>query len=287
MSDANLRFWGVRGSIAAPGKQTSTVGGNTACVELRLAGQRIILDGGTGLRKLGMAQGAEPLVAHVLFGHLHWDHIQGVPFCGPLFNPASRVTMMGPPGLEQALARQMSLPTFPVTMEAMGADIEFQPLAAGASLDLGQVRVTTAPLNHPGGGVAYRLEGGGHSVVYACDTEHPASGLDADLLRLARGATVLIYDAQFLPDEYPSRVGWGHSTYADGARLARAAGVEQLVLTHHDPNRDDTQVHAVEQAARVLFPATRAAREGEVLELDQMPKPGLVRRSGRAASSGA
>jgi len=260
-----VRFWGVRGSIATPGSSTVAVGGNTSCVEARLGGERLVLDGGTGLRALGAADRGEPLVAAMFFGHLHWDHIQGVPFLGGLFHPGSRVRMVGPRGLRAVLEGQMSRPSFPVSMDIMAARISIEELEPGDGLIVGDVKVSTAALNHPGGAIGYRLERQGRAVVYACDNEHREGGIDAQLLDLARGADVLVYDAQYLPEEYSSREGWGHSTYAKGAELAEAAGVGLLVLTHHDPARSDAEVADLELRCRELFPSTIAAREGYVV----------------------
>ncbi|MCC6750371.1 MAG: MBL fold metallo-hydrolase [Deltaproteobacteria bacterium] len=264
-----VRFWGVRGSVPCPGPATAEVGGNTSCVEVRLGGERILLDGGTGLRQLGLRQAGLPLEATLLFGHLHWDHIQGVPFCAPLYHPQSRVRLVGPQGLLRALATQMSGgPTFPIGLEALSAQLAVEPIDAGARFRVGSVEIATTALRHPGGVIGYRLTAHGRSVVYACDVEHAAEGLDAPLVELARGADLLVYDAQYLPEEYPAKVGWGHSTFERGAALARAAGVGQLALTHHDPSRTDAAVAELEARARALFPRTVAAREGLTLRLD-------------------
>lgn len=263
----HVRFWGVRGSIPSPGLPMTTCGGNTACVEVNLGSQRIILDGGTGLRALGLSQGGSPLDAWLLFGHLHWDHIQGVPFCAPLFDPKSRVRMVGPVGLRMALHAQMSRPSFPITLETLAAQLSFTELQPGERLGLDDVELRTAPLRHPGGGLAYALIHEETKVVYACDTEHPTEGPDPSLVELCRGADLVIYDAQYLPEEYPNRIGWGHSTFVAGVELARASGAARLVLTHHDPNRDDLAVARLERQAQALLPGTRAAREGDLLEI--------------------
>lgn len=262
-----VRFWGVRGSIASPGPHTAGVGGNTACLEVRLGGERIIIDAGTGLRQLGMAYQAHVLDAWLLLGHLHWDHIQGFPFLGALFNPESRLRVVGPMGTRQALVHQMSGPSFPVSLDQVAARLEFQEISPGHTLELGDVTLTTAPLNHPGGGLAYRLAHGDRKLVYACDTEHPDHGNDPALKALASGAGILIHDAQYLPEEYPSKKGWGHSTYRAAAELAQEAGVPHLVLTHHDPTRDDLALARLERAARSWHPGARAAREGDIMEI--------------------
>ncbi len=269
-----VRFWGVRGSIASAGQRTAQVGGNTSCVEVRAGGELIILDAGTGLRPLGEALPA-PLSAHLFLSHLHWDHIQGFPFFGPAYAPGNRLTLYAPercaPGgdVRAALAAQMRAPHFPVGLEVMRAELAFAAVAAGAVVRVGDAVVRAAAAKHPNGCLAYRIDADGRSVVYATDTEHDASGrVDAELVDLARGADLLVYDAQYTSDEYAARRGWGHSTAEEGARLAEAAGVGQLVLYHHDPAHDDWQIARIEAATRGRFPSTVAAREGLTLTLD-------------------
>ncbi|MCC7534645.1 MAG: MBL fold metallo-hydrolase [Deltaproteobacteria bacterium] len=266
MTDS-ITFWGVRGSIASPGASTALVGGNTTCVEVRMGGERIVLDGGTGLRELGAAQGHEPLsAATLLFSHLHWDHIQGIPFFGPLFDPRSRVTMRGPRGLEETLCRQMERPSFPVGMDVMGATMDIGSLEPGDELRVGDVNVRVALLPHPGGSYGYRIEHGGRAVVFATDVELTDAPGET-LVDLARDADVLIVDAQYLPEELPAKRGWGHSSFDVVCRLADRARVRRLVLTHHDPTRDDGAVLAMEARARLLRPDSCAAREGMRIEL--------------------
>jgi len=271
-----VRFWGVRGSIAAPGPETALVGGNTSCVEVECGERRIILDAGTGLRRLGdalIARGA-PVEATLLVSHFHWDHIQGLPFFVPAYAPSTKLTIAGMAPrttVRDALAHQMTAPHFPVDLDDLGARIDWREVRAGQVFDVGDVVVRVAKLNHPGGVLAYRVEHDGQSIVYATDTEHYAC-LDPVLLQLAEGADVLVYDAQYLPEEYAgtkgrSKVGWGHSTYVVGCEIAQKAGVEKLVLFHHDPTRSDRAVADIEAAARELLPGTRAAREGMVLEV--------------------
>ncbi len=269
----NIRFWGVRGSIASGGAATAQVGGNTSCVEVRAGDELIILDGGTGLRPLGaalMAEGA-PVRASLLFSYFHWDHIQGVPYFTPAYVPGSRVALYGAPesgDLRGALAAQMTAPHFPVGLDALRADLTFQAIHPGAVFQIGAATVRTAPARHPGGCVAFRIEHGGRAIVYATDTEHCGGAVDEQLLALARGADVLIYDAQYTEAEYAGKRGWGHSTAQEGARLARAAGAGELVLFHHDPAHDDWAIARIEAETRALFPATTAAREGLGIALD-------------------
>jgi phosphoribosyl 1,2-cyclic phosphodiesterase len=303
-----VRFWGVRGSIAAPGPSTLRTGGNTSSVEVRChnaarPGERthILLDAGTGIRGAGAAllsglhhepeggfppreptvdargPGREPhLEITLLLSHLHWDHIQGLPFFGPLYRPHTRLNVYGPAASDEALAEalktQMSAPGFPVAWEALPARISLHALQGGERLQVGAATVRCAALEHPGGVLGYRIEHDGKSVVYATDTEHRQDCADPALVALASDADVLIYDAMYTEAEYlgvngSTRVGWGHSTWEAGAKVARAAKVGRYLLFHHDPVRSDEQVDALELEARQVFPNTLAAREGLMLEL--------------------
>ena len=277
-SSLQIQFHGVRGSLASPSADTAGVGGNTSCVEITAGEQRVVFDAGTGLRNLGERLiKSGPSHTTILLSHLHWDHIQGLPFFTPLYVPGNRIDVMsGPNGhmtLREALKKQMSPPFFPVSVEDVAPQLCVRDLAPTERFNLGDLRVTTARLNHPDPVYGYRLDFAGRSVVYATDTEH-YSCIDPTLLKLAEGADVLIYDAQYTPEEYsgedgPSKVGWGHSTFAAAAQLAMQAGVGHLVLFHHDPKRNDDAVLEVERRARLLFPATSAAREGMIINLAQ------------------
>jgi phosphoribosyl 1,2-cyclic phosphodiesterase len=272
-------FWGVRGSIPTPGPATMQVGGNTACVEVRCGDEILILDGGTGLRLLGNQLAPKrPLKANLFFSHVHWDHIQGFPFFAPAFVAGNNIELYGATNvtgtLEETLAGQMNFPNFPVRLEFMGAQMCFHDIDDGQVIHVGNegVVVRAAKLRHPQGVLAYRVEYAGHSMVYATDTEH-GSQLDDKLVSLARDVDVLVYDAQYTPEEYEGsngglpRVGWGHSTMMEGVRVAQAAGAKRLVLFHHDPDQNDGAVRLKEQRAQKLFPATDAAREGMTIDL--------------------
>ncbi len=266
--DLSVRFLGVRGSIATPGAD-KTSGGNTACVEVTAGDTRIIIDAGTGLRVLGderMKHG--PRHSTILLSHLHWDHVAGLPFFTPIYVPGHRVEIAsGPNGvmsLEAAMRELFRAPFFPVDWTQLEDQVSTRELRANDKFQIGDITITMAKLNHPDPVYGFRLEHAGQSIVYATDTEHFAC-VDPTLKKLAAGADILIYDSQYTPEEYPSKVGWGHSTWLAGAELARAAGVPQLVLFHHDPNRTDDALAAIEVQAAAELPGTVAAREGMVL----------------------
>jgi len=271
--DLTVRFLGVRGSIATPGL---AAGGNTACVEVVAGDTRIILDAGTGIRTLGnerMASG--PRHSTILLSHLHWDHVAGLQFFTPVYVPGHRVEIAsGPNGVmshDAAIRSLFKAPFFPVDFDDLGGTVTTCELRANEHFTIGDITITMARLNHPDPVYGYRLEHGGQSIVYATDTEH-FSCVDPTLEKLAAGADILIYDSQYTPDEYPARVGWGHSTWEAGAELARAAGVPQLVMFHHDPGRTDDQLAALEAQARAALPGTVAAREGLVLSAKDAEK---------------
>src|SRR3569623_710760 len=249
--DLTVRFYGVRGSIATPGL---TAGGNTACVEVVAGATRIILDAGTGLRALGnerMASGIRH--STILLSHLHWDHVAGLQFFTPVYVPGHRVEIAsGPNGVmshDAAIRSLFKAPFFPVDFDDLGG--------------------TVATRNHPDPAYGYRLELAGQSIVYATDTEHFAC-VDPTLKKLAAGADILIYDAQYTPEEYPAKVGWGHSTWQAGAELARAAGVPQLVLFHHAPARTDAQLAA--RATLWLIDGATGEIRSRVATLPEMPE---------------
>jgi phosphoribosyl 1,2-cyclic phosphodiesterase len=278
-----IQFWGVRGSIPTPGPDTVHFGGNTSCVEVRAGNKLLVFDGGTGLRLLGKQLVKQmPLEAHIFFSHVHWDHIQGFPFFDPAFVSGNRIHLYGGNNvsrtLEETLAGQMDHPNFPVHLTDMGAKMDFHDLKEGHALTLDdgsapKISISTARGNHPNGVWAYRVDFGGKSFVYATDTEHYPDHIDENLLNLAKDVDVLVYDAQYTPDEYKgltgtggSKVGWGHSTYTEATKLAAAAKAKRLILFHHDPLQSDAQVREKEQKARELFPNSAAAYEGLVIE---------------------
>ncbi|MBV5261211.1 MBL fold metallo-hydrolase [Synechococcus moorigangaii CMS01] len=281
-AEFKINFWGVRGSIPCPGRQTVRYGGNTPCVEMLAGDQRLIFDGGTGLRVLGealMAQ-AEPIAAHLFFSHSHWDHIQGFPFFMPAFKAGNQFNIYGvlldqggdAVTIQQRLHDQMLHPNFPVPLQVMQAKLRFFALALGETLSLGDdLTITNARLNHPGGAVGYRVNWQGLGIAYITDTEHYRDRLDGRVLGLAQGADVLIIDATYTDQEYydphQSKLGWGHSTWQEAVKIAQAAQVQQLVLFHHDPNHDDDFLDQIWEEARQRFPKTAIAQEGQSIVL--------------------
>jgi phosphoribosyl 1,2-cyclic phosphodiesterase len=271
----SVRFWGVRGAIPCPGAQTLTYGGNTACVEVRCGDKLLILDGGSGLRPLGDAlnQGGGAIDADILFSHFHIDHVIGLPFFRPAYEAANRFRLWGArlPGdssLSDAVAKLMSPPLFPVGVEALAAKLEFREFTCGETLRPHPgITVRTASLNHPGGANGYRIEFGGKAIAYITDTEHPPAGRDANVLALVERADLMIYDANYTDAEYPGRVGWGHSTWQEGVRLADAARAKTLALFHHDPAHDDKRMDALAAEAAAARPGTIVAKEGAGLRL--------------------
>ncbi len=276
-----IQFWGVRGSIACPGPETVRYGGNTPCIEMRVGSERLIFDGGTGLRVLGQSLLSQmPVEAYMFFTHSHWDHIQGVPFFIPAFAKGNRFHIYGavaPNGstIKQRLTDQMTHPNFPVPLQIMQAQLSFNDLQIGEKVEIGEIIVENAPLNHPGESVGYRVNWRGYAAAYITDTEHFSEGLDKNVLQLARNVDVMIYDATYTDEEYhskaSSRIGWGHSTWQEAVKLAKAANVKKLVIFHHDPlHNDDFLDHIGEQAVE-QFPNTIMAREGLTIQLVEPP----------------
>ncbi len=273
MSNSTLKFWGVRGSIPTPCPENVGFGGNTACIELQSGDQKFVIDGGTGARNLGLSlQKSFPdaaLELHFLLTHFHWDHVQGLPFFAPLYHAGNEVTFYSGSRADQVrgiLEGQMAAPYFPVHFELLAAKRNFIELS-GAGQRAGSATLHAFPLNHPQGATGFRIELDGVIVTHASDVEHGHPELDQTLRDYARDADVLIYDAQYTPEEYELRRGWGHSTWFEATRIARECNVKHLILFHHDPSHDDESVMRIQEEARREFANTDAAREGWELHL--------------------
>lgn len=278
-STIEVTFWGVRGSIACPGPEMNQFGGNTSCVEVTCGdpvngGGRIILDAGTGIRPLGNALGdmGGAVDADVLLSHTHIDHIVGLPFFGPAYCPDSKLRLWAghlKPArkLADVLCAMMVDPLFPIPMDVMAADKSFTDFRAGESFDLAcGAAVRTCPLNHPNGATGYRIEQDGRAICYVTDTEHIEGIHDEAILELIDGADLFIYDTTYTDAEYPAHVGWGHSTWQEGAALAARANVGTFVPFHHDPSHDDAAMAQIEVEAKDRFENTVVAREGLTLK---------------------
>ena len=275
-----LTFWGVRGSIPTPGPGTVRYGGNTSCVEVRHGDDIIILDAGTGLRSLGLALLAEfkdqPLNLTLLLTHTHWDHIHGLPFFAPIYDPRCHLRILGcegaQKGLSSALTGQMESTYFPVPFSKVPGNIEVEEFKE-LNFEIGDVLVRAHRANHPGVCVGYRLFSPDGLIAFFPDTEPRAGGDDTAMIEFVRDADVLILDSQYDRAEYEKHVGWGHGCVDESVALALKANVRRLCLFHHDPNHDDRRVDGFVRHARQLVARRKSkmmvngAREGMTIEL--------------------
>lgn len=289
-----VRFWGVRGSTPTPALENLRYGGNTPCVEVRTADGRIfVFDCGSGFRLLGKQLlkefGHRSIEAHVFLSHYHWDHIQGIPFFEPLYNPENQFHFYSfnsqAGGVQDVIEGQMSDPYFPVNMSIMQAQRKYQPIGADP-LELDDVIITALPLNHPQGCLGYRIEHNGFVVTYATDNEPGSPEHDANVRKLAEGADLLIYDSQYTPLEYTSfKRGWGHSTWREGVTISQQSGVHQLILFHHDPDHTDVFMDSIVGEARKVMPNSMASWESLEIDLaarqQDVPQEMIERRLGR------
>jgi phosphoribosyl 1,2-cyclic phosphodiesterase len=267
-----IKLWGVRGSVPVPNDNMLGYGGNTACVEVTLDdGTEIILDAGTGIRELGAARAAPTERIQILLTHLHVDHIHGLLFFPPLFDPANRVTVYGPPApgpnLDQRLSRYLSPPLSPIDLRELPAQVDFRACPY-EQWQIGTAKVEAALVAHRGVTLGYRITEGDTSLCYIPDHEPALGGplTDADPgwmsgSGLAAGASLLIHDGQYTDEEYPDHVGWGHSSVSDAISFAQRAETERLILFHHDPLHDDSTLDRLQAFARESWATARAADE--------------------------
>lgn len=257
-SRGRLAFWGTRGSIPTPGAAFMRHGGNTSCMQIEYDGEVLVFDAGSGIRELGLelARG-KPRRVHLFITHTHWDHIQGFPFFTPAYIPGFEVVVYGAEGfgksLEAVFRGQLDQDYFPVQMEDMLASIEFRHLTP-APVHVGGAVVTWEYVQHPGATVGYKVDLGGTTVSWLPDNEFlfgytgPPDALTLDDPRLApyrrvvdflSGVDILVHEAQYTNDEYPAKIGWGHSSVSNAALLAHLTGAGRWIVTHHDPMHDD------------------------------------------------
>jgi len=270
-----VTFWGVRGSIASPGPSTQRYGGNTPCIEIQCDDHTVIIDAGTGIRPLGvkLAQEGKGKNLDLLFTHTHMDHLVGLPFFAPAYNPQNTIRfwaghLLPERSLEGACRHLMSDPLFPVPPDVFQAKVSFIDFDENSTISLTpEITVKTAPLDHPGRATGYRIEFAGKSIAVVTDTTHVPDDPNSNALKLMHDADIVIYDAMFTEEEFKDRPDWGHSTWEEGIKLANMAGSKQLVLFHHDPSRTDEEMDKIVSEASKRRPGTIAALEGETLTL--------------------
>lgn len=274
-SDFTVQFWGVRGSIACSGPRTARYGGNTSSLEVRCGGRMLLFDAGTGLRYLGNSlSDSSPIDADLFLTHTHFDHVCGLPFFRPFFQPQNRFRLWaGHLGegmtLRRVLGEFMMSPLFPVPPQVFRARMEYREFKAGDTLHPAEgIALRTAPLNHPDGATGYRVDYGGRSICYLTDTEHVPGAPDRNILGLIAGADLVIYDSMYTDAEYDAYVGWGHSTWQEGVRLCRAAGAKRLAVFHHDPEHEDDMLDGVAREVEKELPGSIVARDGLVVGVD-------------------
>lgn len=267
--DSHLMFWGVRGTTPVSGEHINKYGGHTLCSCLeKPEGNILIIDAGTGIKKLGdwlMNRGAPmPEVLHIFLTHFHLDHIMGIPFFGPLYSPDVRLVFYSaspPEETKRQLSGFMGGKYFPVSFEKTESEKIFRRMPDGG-LEAEGRHISCCPLRHPQGSTAYKFEDEDKTIVFATDTEHPTNGVDRKLADFAAGSETLVYDATFTPEEYRNgRSGWGHSTWLEGTKLAKEAGVKKLFLSHLNPDHQDSQVDEMVSLARQEFLPTFGAME--------------------------
>lgn len=272
--EIKVTFWGVRGSYPLCKPSHDTFGGNTSCVGLELDDQYVFLDAGTGMISAGeeiLKQGIQK--ATLLISHPHLDHINGLPFFKPIHKPdfklniiSSGLVTTGNPngGIESILSKVVSPPYYPVPWDQIQSQRTFIDVPAGGQFTLRHIKVSTLPLNHPGGSAGYRLDLGEKSICYITDTGHTPGELGQDLVEFINRTNLLIYDATFTEEEFKRFPTWGHSTWNQAVALAKAAAIRELALFHHNPDHDDAFMAHIETQARAQFSRTFVAKQGMV-----------------------
>ncbi|MBN1758145.1 MAG: MBL fold metallo-hydrolase [Chitinispirillaceae bacterium] len=297
-----IRYWGTRGSIPTPGKDTIVYGGNTACLSVEIGESILIFDAGTGIRVCGndlMSRGKK-ITTSLFISHTHWDHIQGFPFFIPAYVPGNRLTLYGPPsdiqdqGLKQIMEFQTKYEFFPISLAQLGADIQYVNCKEG-KIDTGEFEMYTCRINHPIACLAYKLVHDGKVFIYGGDHEpyrniyrdgSGGEGMDEDFLEeldrnaeeqnakiidFCKNADLVSWDGQYTEEEYQSKIGWGHSSHEADIELARKASIKHMIITHHEPMNSDEKLAVIEEKVRARTAGGSCrfdfAKEGMVVEL--------------------
>jgi len=257
-----IRCWGARGSIPVSGREYLRYGGDTSCIEIRTADDRIvIIDAGSGIRRLGNRLIAEKRFSYtMLFTHTHWDHIMGFPFFRPIYRSGTRISLFGCPfaqnSVREMISRIMTPPNFPVSFDEIKAKIQYRDVCR-ETFRFGGLTVTSIPISHPDQGLGYRFEENGRSFVFLTDNElsyrHSGGMTYEDYRAFAKGADLLVHDAEYRPRDYRLTRTWGHSVYKDALRLGLDAGVNRLGLYHHNQERTDTAVDEIVADCRKII----------------------------------
>lgn len=271
MPRATIKYWGTRGSLARPSKNTIHYGGNTPCIEINYKNELIIIDMGTGSYELGKKLASLRLKATVLFTHYHWDHLIGLPFFLPFYNSKNSFTFIGRKGLKKGLNNLLTTPNFPIKLSDFKAKIKLKSIKAG-QFKIGPIKILALDVNHSNGAFGYRFTfPGGRSFVHISD--NGPSRDDSRLIQKIYGADFLSHDAQYLPEEYLRKKRFGHSPYQYVIDIARRAKTKNIILFHHDPSRSDKDLKKIEDSAKLLVKKIRlkanikAAREGMTIKL--------------------
>jgi len=264
-----VKFWGVRGSIACPEPSCFKYGGNTSCVELDMGGTHVVLDAGTGLRSLGdeyLRRGVKDIF--ILMSHVHADHLAGINYFKPIYIPGHSINMLaghlrGDEWMKQKIYDHMREEVHPVQYDQLPSNFVCEDFLAGKKFYVNlDIRVTTAPLNHPGGSTGYRIEYQGKTLCYVTDTEHVEGRHDPRILELIKDADLVIYDSTFTEAEWPSKKGWGHSTWQEGMKLCKIAGAKQMAMFHYSPDYDDDMVDKMVAEAQAAWDGIIPAKDG-------------------------
>jgi len=277
----NIKFWGTRGSIPAPGKDTIIYGGNTTCLEVDLNnGKKVIIDAGTGIRSLGreFESRKEDVDIHLLITHIHWDHVFGFPFFSPIYNSSTRILVDGynscMKGLGYSFDNKMGDGFFPVRFEKLKADIQFIDKLSHGYLEIDDTIIDSSPIHHPQGGLGFRFREHNKTLVFLTDNELDVKEKSfSDFVSFCQGADILIHDSHYRPEEISDHRGWGHSDYQSALDLAIRANVKKLVLFHHAPERKDSDVREITTFCQEVLKKKNsdleieAARENSVLVL--------------------